>query len=348
MPTKLEDLRELLDQLQDSTKPISTPQLYSLSDLAGERLALFWDVWETLQVPERRRLARSLLELAEASFEVNYDAIFRQLLDDPDAEIRVIAIDGLWENEDVALAGILLNKLQGDPSAPVRASAATGLGRFVLAGELEKLEAPIEARITTELLTVLHLAGESIEVRRRAIESVAYSCTPETLQAIENAYYDDDERMRISAVLAMGRSCEQQWAKVILEELESETPAMRFEAAWASGELALGQAVPLLARMIDDADHQVSIAAIWALGQIGGSRANEVLLNAYENADQDTRVAIDEAMAEQTLAEGPLELVLYDLETDQDEWLDDELYTLWSAGEDGDDYDDDDDDWTLP
>jgi hypothetical protein len=342
MSTTSKDLRALLQQLKEGTKPISTHQLFHLSDLAGERLGLFWNAWETLQASERRRLANSLLEMAEASFQVNYDAIFKRLLDDPDAEVRAVAIDGLWENEEVPLAGILLNKLERDPSAQVRASAATGLGRYVLAGELDKLEEPIQARITTELLTVLRLAGESIEVRRRAIESVSYSCTPEILQAIEDAYYDDDEQMRISAVLAMGRSCDKRWKKFLLEELESDTPAMRYEAAWACGELALAQAVPILARLIEDADRQVRYAAIWALGQIGGSQAHEILLEAYEDADQDTVAVLDEALAEQVLAEGSVELMIYDLDIAPDEELDDDFYALWSAEDDGDeDYDED-------
>lgn len=351
MPTKLEELQKLLDQLADSTQPISTPQLFHLSDLAGERLALFWDTWETLLVTQRCRLANALVELAEASFEVNFDAIFRRLMDDPEAEVRTAAIDGLWENHDVSLTGAFLNRLLHDPAVMVRASAATALGRYVLAGELEQLPAPIETRITTELLTVLHLAGESIEVRRRAIEAVSYSCTPETLQAIEDAYFDEDEKMRISAVLAMGRSCDQRWAKPLLQELESANPAMRFEAAWACGELALKEAVPILAGLIDDADHQVSNAAIWSLGQIGGDRASQALINALEDADQDTQIAIEEALAELELA--PLDLLFYDLESGLPQDMDGDLSTLWPDDQDDDgDYDEAsigyDEGWTSP
>ena len=336
----------MLAQLADGAHAVSIPQLFHLSDLAGERLALFWQRWETLQVEDRRSLVQSLVELAEVSFEVNFDAIFRRLLDDPDAIVRTAAIEGLWENEELPLAGLFLNKLQSDPASMVRASAATALGRYVLAGELEQLPAAMEERITTELLTVLHLAGESTEVRRRAIESVSYACTPETLQAIEDAYYDEEVEMRISAVVAMGRSCDSRWEKVLLEELQSDVPAMRYEAAWACGELALASAVPLLARMLDDKDRQVGTAAIWALGQTGGAQARLALTDALEGADDDTQTAINEALAELELIDETIDLALYDLGGSLADAMDDPFLDDW--GGDDIDYEDivvDDDDW---
>jgi HEAT repeat protein len=265
---------------------------------------------------------------------VNFDAIFRYCLDDPDAEVRAIAVDGLWENEEVALAGSLLTMLRADPSIRVRTAAAAGLGRYVLAGELERLEAPVQARIMIELLTTFHLAAESIEVRRRAIESAAYACTAEVHEALDMAYYDDDERMRLSAVVGMGRSCDQRWAKTILAEMESSLAAMRYEAVLASGELGLRQAVPALALLLEDADSQVREATIHALGQIEGPEARQVLLSAYDDADEHMRAALDEALAEQALAEGELDLMLYEVGDDlPGGFVDDELTAHSDVGD---------------
>ena len=296
---------------------------------------------------QRRRLIQGFVELAEASFQVNFDAIFRYCLNDPDDEVRAAAVDGLWENEDVALIGPLLTMLRSDPSSRVRAAAAMGLGRFVLASELEELEATVQARIMNELLTTIHLAEESIEVRRRAIESVAYVCAPEVTEALELAYYDEDERMRISAVMGMGRSCDKRWKEIVLAELESPSEAMRYEAALACGGLMLRAAVPTLARLLDDTDREVRDATIWSLGQIGGDQAKRVLMSAYEEADDDTRVILDEALAEQALLEGNVEFMLYELDEDHgDDLFDDELLTLWSDDELDDD-EADQDDWEL-
>jgi HEAT repeat protein len=294
---------------------------------------MFRTMWETLPAERRRRLVKALVELAEASFQVNFDTIFYHCLHDPDGEVRAAAIEGLWENEQESLIGPLISALRSDPAPQVRAAAATSLGRFVLAGELEQIEEAVEARIVQELMTTVHLAGESIEVRRRAIESAAYACTPEAMDALEVAYYDDDEMMRLSAIVGMGRTCDGRWREIILAELKNPQPAMRYEAALAAGEMMLRPAVSILGRLLQDADTMVRDAAIWALGQIGGERAKQMLLELHDEADEDTQAAIEEALAEQALYEGELDFTLYEVEADLDE-------DLWIDDEDGDE-----DDW---
>jgi len=159
---KSKEPKRVLEQLAEQRDLVPFSQLYALSDLSSEDLVEFRAAWTALPADQRRRLMRALVELAEASFQVNYDAIFRYCLDDDEAAVRAGAIEGLWENERVALVGPLVTMLRTDPSPDVRSAAASGLGRFVLAGELEQIESPIQARIVTDLLTTFHLAGESI------------------------------------------------------------------------------------------------------------------------------------------------------------------------------------------
>ena len=336
MTTGTEDLGQLLEQLGEESGALPSAKLYLLSDLGGKRLADFFAAFDAYPLQQQRRLVRALVQLAEESFQVNFDAIFRQCLGNQDGEIRAAAIDGLWENQDVALTGPLVSMLRSDPSALVRAAAATALGRFVLAGELEQLDQPIQARLTAELLTTIHLKGEGLEVRRRALESVAYACTPEVMEVLETAYYHEDEQMRLSAVVGMGRSCDRQWAKIVLDELENESPAMRYEAALASGNLALRRAVPTLTNLLDDADPQVRNAVIWSLGQVGGDQAKQALLAALEDADEDTAAALEDALAEQALSDGDLDFPLYELEEGTGDPDEDEFFTLWSSEDDMD------------
>jgi hypothetical protein len=342
-----QNLGELLIELGDTPGALPFSKLDAFSDLAGQNLGEFCSAWDRFPTAQRRRLAHSLVELAEASIQVNFDAVFRYCLGDPDGEVRAAAIDGLWENEDITLIGPLLTMLGNDPSVQVRAAAATGLGRFVLAGELEHLEAPIEARIVTELLVTIHLADETTQVRRRAVESVAYACMPEVSDVLEIAYDDDEEEMRLSAIVGMGRSCDTRWKEIVLAELNNASVAMRYEAVLACGGLALREAVPILSRLLDDADQQVREATIWSLGQIGGDQAKEALLAAYEDADEDTQLMLDEALAEHALAEGDLDFPLYELGDDYgDDLLDDELCLPWTDLDEEDD-EIDQDDWDL-
>jgi HEAT repeat protein len=345
MPKESKKPKRVLEQLAEQGDAVPFSQLYALSDLSGEDLVEFRTAWTELPADHRRRLIRALVELAEASFQVSFDAIFRFCLEDNEDYVRARAIEGLWEDERVALVGPLVTMLRHDPSPDVRSAAAKGLGRFVLGGELERIEPPIQARIITDLLTTFYLAGESIEVRRRAVESVAYACTSDVLAALEVAYYEEDERMRLSALVGMGRTCDPRWESILLDELGNRSPAMRYEAALASGELSLKSAVSSLERLLDDADNQVRDASIWALGQIGGARAREALLSAYDHADENTRSAIEDALAEQALAEGDLDFLLYEIEEEQNDTLGDAHLVLWSAEDEsnGEPYEDDED-----
>jgi HEAT repeat protein len=338
MSNKVDDLKQLMDEFGEQPGALPFSKLYAFSDLAGTKLTDFTATLDTLPAAQRLRLVEALVELAEADIQVNFDAVFRHCLGDPDERVRAQAVDGLWENEDRSLVGPFLTMLHSDPSAQVRAAAAAGLGRFVLAGELEKLEAPVEARILTELLTTIHMGEESVEVRRRAVESVGYACIPEALEALELAYYDEDERMRLSAVVGMGRSCDKRWKDIVVAELANPSPAMRYEAALASGGLALREAVPALSQLLDDSDLEIRDAAIWSLGQIGGPRAREALLAAYPDADEDTQALVDEALAEQAFSEGELDFLLNELDEEDEDLIDDEL---WAEDEEDDEVDQD-------
>lgn len=327
MTTETDDLDKLLQELGEHAGALPFSRLYSFSDLAGQALARFRSAFDARSSDQRLQLVRALAELAEASFQVSFDAIFSHCLGDESEEIRAAAIGGLWESEDLVLIGPFLAMLRSDPSARVRAAAASALGRYVLAGELEELELPIQARITSELLTTIHLAGEASEVRRRAIESVAYACTPEVLEVLETAYYDEDELMQQSAIVGMGRSCDKRWKQIILDEMESDSAAIRYEACLAAGGLELREAIPNLILFLADADAQIRDAAIWSLGQIGGDQAKQALLDALDDAeDDDTAAAIEDALAEQALSDSDLDFTLYELDEDIDDGLIDDLF----------------------
>ncbi|HNS49816.1 MAG TPA: HEAT repeat domain-containing protein [Anaerolineae bacterium] len=308
------DLDSLLRLLADPAAPQRVSSLPTLSDLHAQSLIHFCEAFDTFPVERRRQLLRSLVELAETSFEVDFGAIYRHCLQDSDAMVRTTAIEGLWEDSSPALVTPLLQLLRADPSPQVRAAAATGLGSFVLAGQMEELDAGTAGKVADELLATFSLLGEAVDVRRRALESAAYSGSPQVGAALGLAYDEDDEAWRLSAVVGMGRTCNRRWSPILLEELESSSAAMRYQAAVACGETSLIDSVPILGRLLRDPDRQIAGAAIWALGQIGGVAARDLLLDLYEEADDETQDAIDEALAEQDLLEGMPSFSMVDVE----------------------------------
>jgi HEAT repeat protein len=172
------------------------------------------------------------------------------------------------------------------------------------------------------LLDSIHQGAEDIEVRRRAIESIAFSSEPAVAQIIENAYYDENEKMQVSAIFAMGRSADSSWRPQVIAELDNENSEIRFEAARASGELEAGDAVPKLLEIIEeDPDLQVQEMAIWALGRIGGQVAREVLEECLESEVEAIALAAEEALDELNLFSDSFDLFAFE-DDDDDDWFD--------------------------
>jgi len=288
---KTPTLTEILGSLRAGQTNRRT--LYGLSNLERSEAEQVWAVWSELPVATRRKMAQMMVEIAESDFEVNFDEVFRLVLEDPDATVRLAAVDGLWENEDFRLVPVLANVLLNDPAAEVRAAAATSLGRFMLSGE-----------------------------------SLAYSGESVVIDLIRAAYWHPDERMRISAVFAMGRSADDRWAPEVLRELHNPSPQMRYEAARACGELELADAVPALLELIEDVDAEVQEAAIWALGQIGGDEARQALDACRHSDNEALRGAAREALRELEFRHGDLgAFLLFDFfedeEDDEEDWDED-------------------------
>ncbi len=312
-------LEEVLKWLQAGT--VSRAHLYELSGLEPAEVEEIRPVWHRLPVRTRRELLVTLVEVAESDFEADFGAVFRMALEDVDAEVRETAIEGLWEDEDIRLVPRLIACLQGDPAPNVRAAAATSLGRFILLGELQKIRPEPYREAYEALLTACRSPRETLEVRRRALESLAYVGEEEVSDLISQAYSHPEEKMRVSAVFAMGRSADERWAAHVMEELLSPSPEMRYEAARACGELGLEEAVSTLIELIDDVDAEVREAAIWALGQIGSEEARDALRRCVRTEDEAMRDAAREALREWEFLYGDLGTLLlpFDLFEDEDE-----------------------------
>jgi HEAT repeat protein len=192
----------------------------------------------------------------------------------------------------------------------------------VLLGELEKIDEATGALVEGSLRAVIDNPNETTEVRRRSVESIAYSSRPSVRRIIREAFYSDDEQMQGSALFAMGRSADPRWRPLLVPELDSQSPVLRFEAARACGELELTQTVPRLGDMaFNDPDAEVQQAAVSALGSIGGREARRLLESCYDSDDEALSNAAAEALDEIDLLGEGLSIPLFD---EMDEDTDDE------------------------
>jgi len=289
------EFENVLTLLRDTNRPFPPQALYYFSNPSPDNLTALEAAWPEVDPERRFNLLDDLTDLSEANFEVCFDAVFRLALDDESARARAAAIQGLWEVEQPDLMGRFLHLMQSDPATAVRAAAASALGRFVYLGEIDELT-PTQARRIEDALLAVISGKDELEVRRRALEAVAYSGRPEVPGLIREAYASKEEKLRVSAVFAMGRSADEQWAPQVMAELESVVPEIRFEAVRAAGELELEDAVPALTQMGDDSDRQVREAAIWSLSQVGGPDARKALKHLLRKAEPEEREFVLDAL----------------------------------------------------
>jgi len=280
--------------------PVQPALLYGFSVLSRQNLAKFQAIWPQIEAERREEIMQMLVEIAEHSFEVDFEPIFILGLNDPAPEVQVNAIEGLWESESVALIPPLIHLLKTGQTIAVRQAAAQALGQYIYLGEIEEIDQTAFMVTQQALLQTIRNAQEDLDIVRRAIESISFSGDKGIAQIIENAYYHDDEKMQISAVFAMGRNGDaKKWKSLVLTELDNHNPKIRFEAVRAAGELQLSEAASKLIHLVQtEVDSEIQQSAIWSLGQIGGEVARETLEELLDSDDEALQTAAEEALDE--------------------------------------------------
>jgi HEAT repeat protein len=299
-----------LGELADPARSLAVSKLINLSTMRPEEVSLFTPAWLEMDVGTRRRVMKELIDLVEDNVELNFEAVFLVALADVDADVRQYAVKGLWEYEGNDLINPLIHLLESDADPRVQAEAALSLGRFVLQAEFDILRAADAKHVETALRRIVGDAAEVAEVRGRALESIGARSGDWVRDLIRVAFEDDERRLRVSAVHAMGRNSDAAWLPDLISELDSDDAEMRFEAARACGAIADETATPHLLRRLDDEDHEVQEAAIDALGQIGGAKAKEALHQILAGDNERLREAAVSALSEIDLAEDPLAFTL--------------------------------------
>lgn len=334
VPSLRFSVQELLAHLTGAPETLTGQDLFAFSDLSLSDAEYLREEWQAVPVERRRSVVRNLVDLAQERLDLHLGRFLRIVLHDTDATVRQLAIEGLWEETSTDLVGPLLDTLQHDESSAVRAAAAAGLGNYVLAGELDELDATYAMRVEQVLLAVLRNADEPLEIQCRALESLAYSGEMGVRQLIEDAYYSPHEELRVSSLVAMGRSADVHWRGYARAELQSPSPAMRAEAAVACGELETKSALRDLLELLTDEEQRVRLAAIYALGHIGGRDARSALRSVSEEGEPAEAEAAEAALEEMAFFADSNGVGLLDEEDDLVDDLDDEPWH--SRTEDGD------------
>jgi HEAT repeat protein len=304
-----EEQADFLRALQSvaGQEPLPQAELDSLSMLEGADLARFREAWSPLPAGARARLLVALRSAAEQRLRLDYSAINRLALDDPDAQVRLAGIQSIVEDQSAALLNKLIDLVKSDPSVDVRQAAAEDLARFTLLAELEDLDDESTPRLRTALLETVADESQAPRVRASALAALGYFS--DTLVAERLAAGFVDPALRLGAVRGMGRTADPRWTDRLMPVLGSDDPQQREEAARALGEIEDERAVTPLVELVDDPVQEVRRAVIEALGHIGGENAREALLYLAEAVEDQIREAAERALEEIEAAEAdPLDL----------------------------------------
>ncbi|PJF22807.1 MAG: hypothetical protein CUN56_04160 [Phototrophicales bacterium] len=303
----LESVIQALQNLHD-TSPVERNIIYGLSGLSHDDCVHLTPTWNQTHAAIRRKLIRSLIHHSEADFRLDYRSFGILCLHDADPHVREAAVELLWEDQSLEVMHSLIQIVKQDDSWDVRATALSGLGRYILAGELEELPQE-ETRPALQIaLDIWQNTQEDINVRRRALEAIANSSHASVPTAIEEAFNSPYQQMQVSAVFAMGRTYDaERWGERVIDLIDHDDPEIRYEAARAAGELSLMDAVPKLAQIIMEDDHEIRIVAIEALGEIGGKTTARILDALLEKAEQEEddelQEIIEDAIANASLVD---------------------------------------------
>ncbi len=270
---------------------------------------------EQLTKKEKTELLTRVIEGED--YTTDYWPVLRDYLEDEDAEVRSLALEGLWDYPVPELIAPLFEIARNDPSQEVRSKAIVTLGRYIYEGDMadydfdwggmeelmreDELPEKDFLRVKEFLLDLVRDEGQPLDSRRFAIEALSFLNEPEVQDLIGAAYAHPDVKMKVSAIFAMGRQGDQRWADTLLKELGSEVKELQYEAVRAAGEAYLDKAVPRLKELalIDDKDLQLE--AIWALGKIGGEDVSEFLYDLADDEDREVREMAEAALEELSL-----------------------------------------------
>jgi HEAT repeat protein len=311
--------QQVVKTLLDDEKPFPARYLYLLSDISPQDLAVLKQTWPKISLHRRQALMEDIHEFNEDDFMLNFFEVGQLAVQDPDTQVRLLALLTLAAYEGEDLVTLFIKAAESDPEMEVRAAATAALGGMVQQGELDELPAESLKQVENSLLRILD-GQDAKKVRQSALESLGYSSLEQVGDLIKNAYQSGDSEWITSSLVAMGRSYDEMWKPDVLAMLKDTQAAIRQEAVRAAGELEIAEAAPILKELLLDEEDLVRQASIWSLSQIGGPDVRALFERMLEAADHEDEIdLLETALENLEFTEGFPNLSLFDLDEEDEE-----------------------------
>ncbi len=217
----------------------------------------------------------------------------REGLENPDAPVRLAAVDAVREIGDREALATLRGRFASEPIPDVRRAAARAFGAMgdrdalpLLIAAVRDPKAPDPVREAA--LTSVETIGSHVAVRA-------------LIDLLEGGQLDVERQPRVIA--ALGRSKARSAVGPLAARLKDAAPAVRAAAAEALGKIGpLNDVAPTLRAALDDPAPEVRKAAVAALGALNDREAIPALLKAADTDDTRYEATLALAAMPDTLA----------------------------------------------
>ncbi|HEX9015789.1 MAG TPA: HEAT repeat domain-containing protein [Chloroflexota bacterium] len=269
-------------------------QMKQLSGLASEQLRQFRSIWSEMQDAERMTLMASLRRHARDDSLADYDSIYLAAMDDPNGDVRRVAVSAVVCDDSPLLLERLLQLCESDEEETVRAAAAERLSGYAYEAEVGTFPEEAAREIERVLLGRARSEEEGTNVRALALASAGYISSDAVRAELKAGVQVPS--LRLAAIRGIGRNIDPQFTEILVEQMGSDDASVRREAAEASADYE--DTVEKLTGLVDDTVLEVRLAAISSLGKIGGPEAKDVLVYCYESRNPTIKKAASAALHE--------------------------------------------------
>ena len=277
-------------------------ELSGIDDKQARSMAQAWRVWQLSDVLDT---VVELRTVAESDRSLEFDALFIAALSFPAPEVRIEGVRALSNGGSLKVAQALLKVLEQDDAADVRAAASESLHALAEPSQARNIPKTTSSRIASALRRAA--SDDERSVRGKALISFAAMRDEEAFDLIDAMFDEaiDDPEMMSDVLLAMGESGDRAWLPTIEDAFYSNDARVRISAVLAFGNIANDDDVEGLAEPFDDHVLDVQMATVQALGNIGTPQAREMLSLAVSSSEPDiqqmAQTALDLLKAEDDL-----------------------------------------------
>ena len=279
--------------LLDENKPFDLQFLQFFSDISYDDLEKIKKVWSKVSQQRKVSLLQELENLMRIDTLISCDDFGVFALDDEDPVIKSQAINLLWECVDQNLATRFMSLLLEDKDPALSASAASGLGKFVLLGELDEIPEDLSKKIQNTLVEK-YVSSSDQQLKQSILESLGYISSPQINEFITEAIKRPEKEWVLSALFAISRSANENWSKIILKKLDDLDPDVQLEAIKAAGELEIADAKETIIELLESSspEEEIHLQAIWSLSMIGGNDIQVLFQKMIDSSDSEKEAAM--------------------------------------------------------